>query len=216
MRGERVDGRFSVDSERESIISGTSKDLVRMTGSHVDWWFFDQDNTVVDEIYDVGSSSSAGGRRWIGPITIPVVNADLDQGVTVQNDRGFYNTDVLTITINMDVIYSGKNRTMGDVKGANSMTIPQLSKMETQPDNYLFDRIVFRNEVFTPIQIMPRGIVVNEYTLMSVRCYQVNPEELANDPQFQSYANYNPETAVHIGLDVPASQVTGGDADPWS
>ena len=216
MRGERVDGRFSIDSERESIISGTSKDLVRMTGSHVEWWFFDKDNTVIDEIYDVGSSSSDGGRRWIGPVRVPVVNADMDQGATVQNDRGFYNTDVLTVTINMDIITSGKNRTMTDIQGANSSTIPQLSKIETQPDSYLLDRIVFRNEVFAPVQIFPRGIITDQYTLMTIRCYQVNPEELVNDPQFETYASYNPQTAVHVGLDVPPADVTGGDADPWA
>jgi hypothetical protein len=192
MRGERIEGRFSVDSERKSIISGTSKELVRTVGSNVEWWFFDDENTVVDAIYDVGSDSSVGGRRWIGPMPIPVVNANLDQGVTAQNDRGFYNTDVLTITINMDVIDSGRNRTKIGITGSNMATIPQLSKIQTNPDHYLTDRIVFRSQVFTPIQIFPEGIITDQYTLITVRCAQVNAEELVNDPQFQEYANYSP------------------------
>lgn len=226
MRGERREGRFSIDSERNSIISGTSSDLVRTVGSHVDWWFFDHINTVTDEIYDVGANTSGGGRRWIGPITIPVVNADLNQGATAQNDRGFYNTDVLTITINMDTINSGKNRTVGNMVGSASTSIPQLSKMETNPDHYLTDRVVFRGEVFTPTQIFPRGIITDQYTLMTVTCNQVNPEELVNDPQFQTYANYSPLQSITRGLQSvqatqgvqgtnPVQETIQGLIDPW-
>jgi hypothetical protein len=214
MRGERVDGRFSIDSERKSIISGTSKELVRLVGSQLEWWFFDHENTVVDGIYDVGYDGAGGGRKWSGPIIIPVVTANLDQGVTVQNDRGFYNTDVLTITINMDIIDSGRNKTKMGIVGSNAATIPQLSKIQTNPDHYLTDRVVFRNEVFTPIQIFPEGIITDQYTLITIRCAQVNSEELVNDSQFQVYANYLPLQSITPSLQtvqaVQAVQATQG------
>lgn len=184
MRGERVVGRFSVDHERGAIISATSKEVVRTVGYNVEWWFYNSTSSVVDPIYDVGSNS--GGRRWDGPHSIPVVNAALFQGVTVQGDRGFYNTDVLRLTINMDVIDGSS------LSGAESQIIPELKYLPTNPDSYLRDRIVFRDQVFTPKQVFAKGIITDAYTLFSIDCNQVNSEEMINDPQFQAYANYNP------------------------
>lgn len=186
MRGERREGRFSIISEQQDIKSGITTEMVRTIGSTVDWWFYDPVATVVDPIYDVGSYSSVGGRRWTGPISVPVVNASIFQGTTPSNDeRGFYNVDTLRITINMDVIRQGNNLT-----GANSGTIPQLSLLEINPDHYLLDRIVFRAQVYQPIKINTLGFITDRYTVISIDCTQVNPEELVNDPQFQSYADF--------------------------
>lgn len=191
MRGEYREGRFSVIHEQEDIKGAITTELVRTVGNVIDWWFFDQVNTVVDPIYDVGSYSSNGGRRWTGPVKVPTVNASIFQGTTpANNDRGFYNTDMLRITLNMDVIRNGTN-----LEGANLGTFPQLSLLEINPDHYLLDRIVFRAQVYQPIKINTLGIITDKYTVISIECVQVNPEELVNDPQFQEYANfkfYNP------------------------
>jgi len=188
MRGERREGRFSIDNERASIIAGTTQELVRTVGNTVDWWIYDPSSTVIDPIYDVGSSDPAtGGRQWTGPLILPVVKAVIYQGVTMQNDRGFYNTDLLRITMNIDVIERGT-----DLVGSNSVTMPHFETFENNPDEFLRDRIVFRDEVFSPTKMYPLGIVKNKYTLWGMDCVQVNPEELVNDEQFRHYANYNP------------------------
>lgn len=191
MRGERREGRFSVIHERQDITGAITTEMVRTIGTTIDWWFYDPVNTVVDPIYDVGSYNSNGGRRWVGPIAVPVVNTSTFQGTTPSNDeRGFYNVDTLRITINVDVIREGNN-----LLGANSSTIPQLSLLEINPDHYLLDRIVFRHQVYQPVKINPLGFITDRFTVISIDCTQVNPEELVNDPQFQSYANfkfYNP------------------------
>jgi hypothetical protein len=185
MRGERVEGsRFTINHERGSIIRGTTKEIVRTVGYELEWWLYDPVATVVDPIYDVGSNT--GGRRWKGPYHIPVINATLTQGMTVPNDRGFYNTDVLTVTVNMD-ISEGSHLSTSD-----SITIPELRSLPTNPDAFLRDRVVFKNEVFTPRQILPKGIITNDYTLFGIVLYQVNAEELVNDPQFAEYASYTP------------------------
>ena len=185
MRGERREGRFSIDHERISIIRGTSEEVVRMVGYEIEWWFYDPDTSLVDPIYDVGDNAT-GGRRWKGPHTIPTVNAVIFQGVTVQGERGFYNTDVLRITLNMDII-DGPT-----IPESEAPTIKELRYLPMNPDAYLRDRIVFRNQVFTPKQISGKGIITDDYTLFTVDCNQVNPEEMVNDPQFQEYANYSP------------------------
>jgi hypothetical protein len=186
MRGENKQGRFDVAFERASFVSGTTTELVKTVGTTVAWWIFDEAATVVDPIYDTGSDSGTG-RMWKNPLTIPVVNAHLEQGVTVQSDRGFYNTDQLIITINVDVIEDNLN-----FYGANMNNIPELANVEINPDDYLRDRIVFRDEVFTPIRVSPQGIIGDKYTLLQITCNQVNPEEMVNDSQFQHYANYDP------------------------
>lgn len=187
MRGENRQGRFNIDHERQSIISGTTKELVEITGNMIDWWFFDEDNTDIDPIYDVGSDVVGGGRKWIGPLRLPTVVATIAQGMTVQSDRGFYNTDVLMLTLNMDVITNS-----GSLLGANAATRPRLEKIETNPDHYLKDRVVYRGQVFSPRKVFPRGILTDKYTLITIQCNQVNAEELVNDSQFQTYANYDP------------------------
>jgi hypothetical protein len=188
MRGEIREGRFNINYDRNSFINGTTKELVNTVGTKVEWWFYDEHATTVDPIDDVGGSNyGVGGRIWKGPLTVPVVKASIVQGVTVQNDRGFYNTDILRLTLNVDLIEEDLS-----LLGANLSTIPQLRSLEINPDDYLRDRIVFRHEVFTPTRINPLGIVKNNYTLIAVDCNQVNPEEMVNDTQFQHYAGYNP------------------------
>jgi len=185
MRGENRQGRFSIASEHASIVSGSTVELVKTVGTTVAWWQYDSSNTVVDPIYDVGSDSGTG-RMWKTPLIIPVINAHLEQGVTIQSDRGFYNADQLTIVINVDVIENKLN-----FYGANYNNIPELGNVEINPDSYLRDRIVFRDEVFTPVRVLPEGIIQNNYTVLRVQCNQVNAEELVNDSQFQHYANYS-------------------------
>jgi hypothetical protein len=187
MRGERRIGRFNIPNERSSIIAGTSSELVRTVGNSVQWYVFDAASTVVDPIYDVGSSDpSTGGRKWFQPLTVPVIKAVLYQGVSMQNDRGFYNTDLLRITMNMDVIEQGTN-----LLGMNASNMPHFENILTNTDNFLLDRIAFRNEIFTPDRIQPMGLVNNKYTVLSMDCLQVNAEELVNDPQFAAYASYS-------------------------
>ena len=188
MRGERRIGRFNIPNERSSIIEGISTELVRTVGNSVQWYVYDSSSTTIDPLYDVGSSDpDTGGRKWYNPLTIPVTKAILYQGATVQNDRGFYNTDVLRLTMNMDVIEKGT-----DLYGMDADNMPHFETMLINPDEFLRDRIVFRDEVFSPSKIQPLGIVNNLYTLVSVECLQVNPEELVNDPQFKHFAGYNP------------------------
>jgi hypothetical protein len=78
------------------------------------------------------------------------------------------------------------------LSGGESLPIPELKYLPSNPDAYMRDRIVFKNQVFTPKRILPKGIITDDYTLFDIDCYQVNPEELVNDPQFQQFANYSP------------------------
>jgi hypothetical protein len=169
MKAAQPGGRFDVNFERNSILSGITEDLRRPIGQTVQWWRWDKVDTSVDSIYDVGSVS--GGRVWYPGFDVPCVEAVIYQGVTLQDERGFYNTDVLRITMNM-----------ADVEKL-------FPTMPTSPDDFLRDRIVYRGEVFRPTHFYPRGLLTDKYTLFTLDASQINPEELVNDHQFAQYSN---------------------------
>lgn len=168
MKANEPAGRFDINYERRSILSGITEDLRRPVGQTVQWWRWDKLDTSVDSIYDVGSNS--GGRVWYPGFDVPAINAVIYQGVTLQDERGFYNTDILRVTLNME-----------DVEKL-------FPTMATSPDDFLRDRIVYRNEVFRPTHFYPRGLIKGKYTLFTFDASQINPEEMVNDRQFSAYS----------------------------
>ncbi len=170
MRASQPRGRFSIDYEVRSIRSGISEDLERPAGQEFLWHRWDEPATEVDPIYSVGDYD--GGRRWKFPgFIVPAVSAVIFQGQTIQNERGFYQTDIMRATMNV-----------ADVDRL-------LPGLRANPESYHRDRVVYRNEVFTPSRLYLRGHVEDYYTILTMDFLQVNPEELVNDPQFASYAN---------------------------
>lgn len=150
-------------------MTGITEDLRRPVGMQVDWWVFDPVSTTVDPIYDVGSSDI--GRRWLNPIKVPVIVAQVFQGQTIQDERGLYNADVLRFTMNM------------------GETVSFLPDLITNTDLHNKDRVVYRDGVFRPSRIYLRGQVVTTYTILTVDLVQVKSEELVNDMQFQGYVS---------------------------
>ena len=138
-----------------------SQDLQRVVGQEVDWFVFDAAATVVDDIYDVGSND--GGRAWKAPFRMPVVNAYVFQNELYQNDRGFYNVDTLRLFINYDDV------------------LRFLPTLETDPDPHLRDRVMFREQMYTPNRVFPKGQINMEYMVLTVDLTQVKPEEQVND-----------------------------------
>lgn len=169
MREHEPGGRFQIPYEREAILFGINYDLTKHIGQTLEWWRYDTETTEVDDIYDVGSID--GGRKWLDPFTMQCINISLYQGITVQNNRGFYNTDLLRVTLNVRDI---------------ELMLPDLVD---HTDRYLKDRLVFRGEVFRPTKFYPKGQITDKYTIFSLDAIQINPEEMVNDPQFADYAN---------------------------
>jgi hypothetical protein len=176
MRGSKVQGRFKIEFENRSINEGVVDELRDPVGDEVDWWIWDSSELEgnyedwVDDIYDTSSQTPGGGRRWNDPLTMPVIMAQLLRGGNVMNERGFYVTDTLRLTV-------GEEDAL--------RLIPDLLE---NPTDHIKDRIIYQNRVFTPRQVMPRGRYKEQYAVISIDCVMVNSEELVNDPQFQSFA----------------------------
>jgi len=181
VRGFKVQGRFSIDYEAKAMYEGISEDLGGTVGVEVDWFrwqeYYLEDNytNIVDDIYDVSKSTPTKGRRWVLPFKMPVVMAQWVRGTNIMNERGYYVSDTLRLVINI-----------GDAE----RLMPSLFN---NPNSHIKDRVLYRGEVFVPTRVLPRGSFGYRWSVITVDCNQVNPEELVNDPQFQKYAS--PSTA---------------------
>ena len=177
MRGSQPGGRFNIDYEAKSMYEGIGEELGATVGVEVNWFrwqdYYLTDNytTIVDDIYDVSSSVPTEGRRWMLPFKMPVVMAQFVRGTNVMNERGYYVTDTLRLVMNV-----------GDVQ----RLLPDLIN---NSNNHIKDRIEYRGELFVPTRVLPRGSFGYRWAVVTVDCNQVNPEEMVNDPQFQSYAS---------------------------
>jgi hypothetical protein len=173
MRAYTPGGRFDADFETTDILAGVDSDLKNPVGTSALWYIYDPTTTVLDPIYDVGQNitSTLGGKRWTGPFTIPVVRAVIKQGEAKTSAVGYYNADTLHLTFNIE-----------DVQDIAPNVI-------TNPDLQNRGRIIWKGQVYRPYAVQQRGIVSERFTILSVDCIQVMPEEMVNDPQFQTYAS---------------------------
>jgi hypothetical protein len=177
MRGTKVQGRFKIDFENKSMEEGMVDELRDPVGSEVDWWVWDAAalaadyNTWVDPIYDVSNQTPGQGRRWKDPIKLPVIMAQQLRGTNVMNERGYYVVDTLRLVVS--------------VADVNRL----LPALLTDPNQQIKDRVVFQDEVFVPTRVLPRGRYANFYSVVTIDLNQLNPEELVNDPQFQSHTS---------------------------
>ena len=174
--GTDRNSRFGMDYEALSMYEGMAEELGGTVGVEVDWFrwqdYYLEDNytDVVDEIYDVSSSVVGKGRRWMLPFKMRVLMAQFVRGTNVMNQRGFYVSDTLRLVMNV-----------GDVQKL-------LPGLLTDSNTHIKDRVLYRGEVFVPTRVLPRGHFGYRWSVVTVDCNQVNPEELVNDPQFQRYA----------------------------
>ena len=177
MRGTKVQGRFKIDFENKSMEEGMVDELRDPVGAEVDWWSWDATalashyDTWVDPIYDVSNQTPGQGRRWKDPFSVPVIMGQLMRSTNIMNERGFYVTDTLRLVVS--------------VADVNRL----LPALLTDPNQQIKDRVVFQDEVFVPTRVLPRGRYANFYAVVTIDLNQLNPEELVNDPQFQSYTS---------------------------
>lgn len=174
--GADRNSRFGMDYEAKSMYEGMAEELGGTVGQEVDWFrwqeYYLEDNytDIVDDVYDVSSSTPGKGKRWMLPFKMPTVMAQFVRGTNIMNERGFYVTDTLRLVLNV-----------GDVQRLDPTII-------TAPNGHIKDRILYRGQVFVPTRVLPRGSFGYRWAVITVDCNQVNPEELVNDPQFQRYA----------------------------
>ena len=186
MRSFDVGGRFDSNFESDQISEGITSERTNTTGTTAQWWKFDSTNSTVDPIYDVEPIGT--GRVWIGPSTLPIITVTLNEGTTLQSERGFYNVDTLSLVCNIDDVYAVAPELFTD-RALVSTTIDLIDKY----------RIVFKGEVYRPIKTQPMGLVANRHTLIHLDLTQLAPDELVNDYQFLEYADPGNQQLIGYG-----------------
>jgi hypothetical protein len=160
---------FSIPWEQHEIFRGIDGDLRAPVGQHVQWIEYDEEASVKDDIYDVADRIT--GRQWKSPRRFPAYAAFIYQGPSIHNDRGFYNTDILRVSVAMNVMEE------------------QFPELVWEPDQHIKDRILYRGKVFIPTRGYLRGLLRNSHTIFTLDANQVNPEEYVNDPQLSAWSN---------------------------
>lgn len=166
-------GRFTTDFEAQAISNAINMDLQKPVGTTAQWWIFNSILTAVDPIYDVGNNLPlfTGGKKWNGPYSLPVVRAVIKQGQTKTSQQGFYNSDLLHLTINA-----------ADIE----KLVPGAM---LNPDSIDRDRVVWKGQVWRPFQSQQTGVVAEGFVLLSIDLIQVMPEELQYDMDFLNYSS---------------------------
>lgn len=172
-------GRFDHNYELANVFEAMDADLQRFAGQYVNWHRFDAENSTMDPIYDVGSDE--GGRRFYRPFLLPVLGADLQEGVEVNTGQGSYTTDVCHIVVSYE-----------HAEKAGLLNLAKNWRL------YLGDRFIYNDVVFQVRSIQVLGPVRDRYEVLGIDGWQVNPEELINDPQFSKYAGPGDVTTAHL------------------
>lgn len=177
-------GRFDDRYEIKAIYEGMQEDLQEFIGQYVQWYRFDSENSVEDPIYDVGGTT--GGRRFKTPLTLPVIGVDLEEGVEINTGQGSYTTDICHLVVSYD---------QAEKAG--------LRKMKTNWRMFFGDRFVYLDTVFQVRNIQIRGPVgQNFYEVLGIDGWQLNAEELINDPQFHKYAGPGDVTTAVMAAEL--------------
>ena len=176
MRAYEPGGRFTTNWELDEVGDGITWDATNPFGTTAEWWIYNADESITDPIYDVEPID--GGRVWDGPVELPVISASITHGVNQTNQRGFYSSDALKLTVNIDDLQRTSPEIFYDDRG---LIRPQINLANKY-------RVVWQGQVYRPMQTQTEGYVDDRGTIIVLKCMQVMPEEMVNDEQFQQYA----------------------------
>lgn len=163
-------GRFSTDmeiAEAQEALRGYAGSQVQ---DSVDYWRFDRADSQVDDTFDEGYGQ---GLVFRPPVSLPVLHVTHNEGGmdNGQDNSGFYSTDSIYVTTTFDMF-----------------TRTGMTQSDIHHERYLKDRVVYDGLVFRVENIHILGQVGKQDMIVSFEGTQVKPDELANDPQFASFA----------------------------
>ncbi len=162
----RVTGKFFTDRYE---LDRSFRDIRQEQEDHgtiVEWYFYL--GAEPDDTYD------EGGRRWRGPVTVPVVSAVPVQGANVSNDSGLFVTDAITLRMSYRQITS---------VGIG----PDIS---TDFESHYADRFVYRKHVYgiEAIRIDGHFDPDSHDVMVRVEAGQLRPDELFDDVEFTAFS----------------------------
>lgn len=179
----RPRGRFFSTRDEMQRMDRAMEIQQQVFGDEVEWYFHLPrveegwvDGSVSDDIYDEGLVTSGdGGKRYDGPLRIPVLGINVAQGQEVNDDQGFATYDHVKFTASYEQLRrAGLDR---DLIGNR--------------EEHLHDRFVWRDRVFDVESIQTSGHFEHSGRDMTVlvTANQVRSDELYDSPIFAKYAH---------------------------
>lgn len=162
-RLDRKRGRFHNDFETDEInraLAGWQS----VNGDTVDYYRFDREDSVENDIYDEGSGQ---GKVYKLIPEVPVLHVIHTEGPNADTENGFYYNDDLHLTASFDLL---------DRVG--------LKGMDLDHQTFLKDRLVYDERVWRITSISVLGQIQRRDVIVSMEATQVHRDELVDDAQF--------------------------------
>lgn len=188
-RLDRKIGRFSVDYETNEIMAGI-RGWVEGFGDFFDYYRFDRQDSVSDDVYDEGTGI---GKRYLLTPMVPAIHVVHREGGTEDVDTGWYYNDDLHITASYDMLAK-----IG------------LKKMDLDTGSYLKDRIQYDGKIFRVTSISVLGQVQRRDIIVTFDATQVKPDELVDDAQFVRWSTFPPPEILGGPSPSPVPFIDGG------
>lgn len=181
-------GRFSVDYETNEAMGGL-RGLQAGYGDRFDYYRFDRQDSVTDDIYDEAAGT---GRAYTYVPDVPALWVVHTEGAREDRETGWYYNDEIHITASFDQLAK-----IG------------FERMDLQTASYLKDRIVYDGKVFSVRNVQVLGQIQRRDMVVTIDATQVKPDEMAADFQFARFAH--PDENAGMAHDS-AGQTTSGAA----
>jgi len=171
-RWRRSRGRFFPTRYETKRMDVDIQAYQEQMGTTVLWWFFDFDDTQFNETYDEGDRIN--GKRFKGPIRLPVLSAVRIPAERRPSDEGMYGIDTIDVRMSYE---QARRAGLG----------PELD-LNTTP--HLNDRVGYEGRVFEIRDILVTGQYdpTQTYMIIRVNGRQLRPDEMVFDPDFAAYS----------------------------
>lgn len=125
------------------------------------------------QIHEIWDEATGVGRVWHPAHEIEVLHAThIEGGNEDRSETGQYYNDSLYMTASFQQL-----KRLG------------MTEMDLLYQSYLNDRIVYDYRVFRVTRIQVMGQIQRKDVVVSIEGTQVKPDEMANDNQFEKFAN---------------------------
>lgn len=124
------------------------------------------------QIHDIWDEASGVGRVWHPASEVEVLHATHIEGGNEDRGMGQYYNDSLYLTASFDQL-----KRLG------------MTELDLRHQSYLRDRIVYDYRVFRVTRLQVMGQIQQRDVIVSIEGTQVKPDEMANDTQFEAFAN---------------------------
>lgn len=172
MRGDR--GRYFPPKFETRRMDRDIEKHQQAFGTVVGWYIYDPDTSRYDDVYDEGQDSGDGGRRWKGPLNIPVVSANRREGMRITTDDGMYILDTIDLRLSYE-----QSRRVG--------LVPEISHNHERhyKDRFIYDNLVWG---IRDISVTGQFEASGHDTMVRVQGVQLRADELVNDPDFRAWS----------------------------